>query len=125
MVGNRQLKTQIHEVLVQLGGCRTEVAEALSNSGVRAVPQDPQNCALAVYLKAVLGGDQRVSSVLVRRRDVEVLVDERKLYRVAHRVRISLPQPIRDFIVAFDVSAYPALLRETTTQDVPSDRVTP
>jgi hypothetical protein len=51
MIGARELKRQIRDVLAELGSCRFEVAEALRNLGVHAVPKDPQDCAVAVYLK--------------------------------------------------------------------------
>jgi hypothetical protein len=88
MVGERELKRQIQDVFAELGSCRIEVAEALRNSGVHAVPKDPQDCAVAVYLKAILGADPRVVSVLVHRRRIKVLVDEPKWYRLSHLVTV-------------------------------------
>ena len=115
MIGARELKRQIRAVLAELGSCRFEVAEALRNLGVHAVPKDPQDCAVAVYLKAILGTDLRVTLVLVHSRRVKVLVDEPRWYRPSHLVTVTLPRPLRDFIVAFDESVYPDLLREEST----------
>jgi hypothetical protein len=112
MIGNRQLKEQIRDLLVGLGSCRTEVAQALHHLGVRAVPQDPKDCAVAVYLRAVLGADLRVESLFVRSRDVKVRTDEPKRFHLPHLVTVALPQPICQFIVAFDEAVYPDLLRE-------------
>ena len=75
---------------------------------------------MAVYLKAVLGADLRVASVLVHSRSVKVLVEGPKWYHWSHLVTVALPPPLRDFIVAFDESVYPDLLREESTAILPT-----
>jgi hypothetical protein len=110
--GDRQLKLQIQELLLGLGSCRSDVAEALRRLRVRARPKDSQGCAVALYLKAVLGADERVRSLDVKNRDLEIRVDRPTLFRWTRIVTIPLPEPVREFIVAFDEAVYPDLIRD-------------
>ncbi len=110
MKGNRQLKRQIRELLSGLGGCGSEVAAALGDLGVRAEPRDPRDCAIAVYLRAVVGADHRIRAVAVQRDDVKVLT-ERARFNLPNVVTVRLPEPVRRFIEAFDEAAYPNLIR--------------
>jgi hypothetical protein len=99
MTGRRQLKRQIQDVLAELGSSRAEAAESLHNSGVHTVPKDPQCCAVAVYLNAVLGADLRVASVLVHSHSVQVLAEGPRWYQLSHLVTVALSPSLRDFIV--------------------------
>ncbi|MGA7419621.1 MAG: hypothetical protein WB765_15055 [Acidimicrobiales bacterium] len=110
MRGNRLLKRQIREVLTGLGSCENDVAAALGGTGVRAEPRDPRDCAIAVYLRAVVGVDHRISSVAVQRSDVKVLTEPAR-FGLPNIVTVRLPEPVRRFIEAFDKAAYPKLIR--------------
>ncbi len=112
MTGNRQLKKQTRELLGGLGSCRAEVAGTLRGVGVRAVPKDPRDCAVAIYLGAVLGADTRIKSLAVQSGDVKVLVEEPKWFHLPNVVRVQLPKAVRQFIEAFDQAVYPDLIRE-------------
>ncbi len=108
-----ELKHQAGDLLGGLGSCRTDVAIALRNVGVRGIPKDSQDCAVAVYLRAVLGTDPRVQSFTVGRVAVKLHTSERRQW--THRpsfVRVRLPDPVRQFISAFDEGFYPDLIRE-------------
>jgi hypothetical protein len=118
VIGNRQLKKQIQDLLVGLGSCRFEVAQALHDLGVRAVPKDPCECAVAIYLKAVLNADLRIASLVVESRDVKVRIEGSKWFHF-HIATVALPQPIRQFIVAFDEAVYPDLLRKESSESSP------
>jgi hypothetical protein len=124
MSGSRELKNQTRDLLVELGTSRTEVARTLRSLGVRAVPNDPQDCAVAVYLRAVMGADRRIRSFAVQSGDVKVLVDEPKWFRLPNVVRVLLPAPVRDFIAAFDGRVYPDLvLRDRASSSMPESPV--
>jgi len=108
----RQLHDQTRDLLVDLGTSRAEVADALRDLGVVATPKDPQDCAIAVYLKAILGTERRVRSLAVKCNCVMVFLDEAKRFHWRSVVTIELPEPVGEFVVAFDQGAYPELTRK-------------
>ncbi len=110
MRGNRLLKRQIREVLTGLGSGQNGVAAALGDIGVRAEPRDPRECAIAVYLRAVVGIDHRIRSLAVQPTDVKVLTEPVR-FGLPNIVTVRLPEPVRRFIEAFDQAAYPNLIR--------------
>ena len=61
----RRLRAQVKDLLCELCTSEAEVAATLRSAGVRAAPLDGQQCAVALYLKAVSArrwahsGDQR------------------------------------------------------------------
>lgn len=119
---NRQLHQQIQDLLLGLGSCRTEVAETLRRLGVRARPKDAQGCAIALYLKAVLGADRRVRSLDVKNSGVTVRIDGSR--RWSRSMTIALPEPAREFIVAFDEAVYPDLIRDEMIEARPQPGAT-
>lgn len=99
------LERQVAAFLVGLGSTGVEVAARLAREGVRGVPGDTDDCAVAVYLHAVLGPDHHVRSVKVAGGAVA-------LYRSRRRaISVPLPEPIRAFIGDFDKGRFPALIR--------------
>jgi hypothetical protein len=111
MEGDRELRQHVQELLIGLGNSPTEVAATLRRAGVRALPKDPQDCAIAVYLRAVIGGDRRVRSITVHGSTVKVQLGERTRWRWPNLVSVLLPDPVRKFISAFDQVIYPDLVR--------------
>jgi hypothetical protein len=109
---NGQLKKQTHDLLLGLGSCRAEVEHGLRRLGVRAVPNDPQSCAVALYLGAVLGGDLRVQSLAVHRGNVKIRMDGSTWFRWPRIIKVSLPRAVQEFIEAFDEALYPDLIRD-------------
>jgi hypothetical protein len=94
-----------------LGGLGTEapsVADALTEAGVQGLPADARQCALAVYLRAVMQGDERVTAVRVFHDRVVVGTPGR--FRQS-RVVVPLPAALRSFVAGFDAQHYPALVR--------------
>lgn len=116
MIANRQLKQQTRDLLEGLGSCRNQVADTLRRAGVRGKPKDEGDCAVAVYLKAVLGSDQRIHSLAVQSSNVKVVTDQPRRLHPRTWVTVWLPEPVRQFIVAFDGAAYPDLVRKGSDQ---------
>jgi hypothetical protein len=108
---NGLLKKQTQDLLSGLGNCRTEVAEEMRRLGIRAAPRDPHGCAIAVYLTAVLGADLRVRSLAVESAAVRVRLEGSRRIHWPRFVTVRLPEPVREFIVAFDQALYPAMIR--------------
>lgn len=102
------VRRQTAALLASLGDSASAVAATLTDAGVRGSPANARECAVAVYLGAVISVDTRVRSVKVCKS--EVLVERTGLWR--RSVIVALPAPVRDFIVAFDAQHYPALLRD-------------
>ena len=112
MTGKRELKVHTRDLLLRLGSCDADVATVLHGFGVQAAPKNPQDCAIAVYLKAILGTERRVNSLVVNRKYVMVLLGGLGRFHWHNVVKVQLPQPVCQFIVAFDGGAYPELVRE-------------
>jgi hypothetical protein len=103
------LAHQITQLLEELGSTAEEVSRSLQRSGVKATPRSETDCALAVYLSAVLGSDPRVASVKVS--STAVIVRRRSIWRPP--TIVTLPAPCRNFVAAFDSDGYPELIRKT------------
>ena len=95
-------------LLRSLGDDPATVAQRLSDAGVRGMPADARQCALAVYLRAVMEGDSRVNAVRVFHDRVVVGTPGRFRQR---RVVVSLPAAVRGFVSGFDTRRYPELVR--------------
>ena len=105
--GRRELRAQVGEVLRALGASKDEVARQLESCGVRGRPGHADDCALAVYLSAVVASDPRVRAVCVLPTRALVRLD--RWWRPHLAVR--LPKVLRQFVWAFDARQYPALVR--------------
>jgi hypothetical protein len=93
-------------VLRSLGDDKEAVAQRLDEAGVRGRPGDVWDCALAVYLSAVVAADPRVRTVRVL--PMRVLI---KLDRQWWPLVVPLTHALRGFVVDFDHRRYPELLR--------------
>lgn len=107
--GRRSLTRQVGGLLEGLGSSGQEVAQTLASQGVQGNPGDVLQCALAVYLRAVLGADPRVRSVAVTDRWVNV--------GTAWRTHLVVEPPaVRTFIHLFDAGRFPELVRSDVAQ---------
>ncbi len=97
--------------MVSLGETTQQIATSLERSGVRATPRNPSDCAIAVFLGAVLASDFRVGSVYVTGSKV-MLTPAKSWQRL---VTIRLSAPLCEFISSFDLDTFPQLMRSTTT----------
>jgi hypothetical protein len=111
MSRNRQLRDQVGALLEALGAHRSEVAASLCDAGVWGTRNDPTCCAVATYLRAVLGADRRVRSLTTGQSQVKIVVNGAIPFLPPAIVRIELPPPVRQFTMAFDRGMYPMLVR--------------
>jgi hypothetical protein len=102
------LGRQTGGLLRTLGADAGSVATSLAVAGVKGQPADARQCALAVYLHAVMDGDPRVASVRVFH-DRLVIGSPGRVRQ--HRVVVALPQAVRAFVAGFDAQRYPMLVR--------------
>lgn len=102
------LGRQTSALLRDLGDEAMAVASSLEEAGVRGQPADARQCAMAMYLRAVMQGDPRVCTVRVFHDRVVVGTPGRVHQR---RVVVPLPAPIRAFVAGFDAQRYPSLIR--------------
>ena len=110
------LGRQAGNLLRTLGTEAGSVATSLASAGVKGQPADARQCALAVYLHAVLDGDARVANVRVFH-DRLVIGSPGRMRQ--HRVVVPLPPAVRAFVSGFDAQRYPVLVRD----DKPPGRV--
>ena len=103
------LGKQAGGLLKTLGADAGSVATSLAAAGVKGQPADARQCALAVYLHAVMDGDPRVTSVRVFH-DRLVIGSPGRLRQ--RRVVVSLPAAVRAFVTGFDAQRYPVLVRQ-------------
>jgi hypothetical protein len=85
-------------LLDRLGSTPDEVAAALLAGGYRGRRDDTCECPVAQYLHASGATD--------------ATVEPDEVYLEGEGERVSPPESVRDFIVAFDAGHYPALVTE-------------
>jgi hypothetical protein len=113
----RELAWHTTQLLGRLGEDPAAVAGSLESAGVQGEPADARQCALAVYVRAIMAGDPRVSAVRVFHDRLVIGVPGR-LH--THRVGVPLPSAVRGFVAGFDARHYPGLLRSTARDDAAS-----
>jgi hypothetical protein len=104
----RELARHTSQLLGTLGSDPAIVADTLASAGVKGEPADARQCALAVFFRAVMAGDPRVSAVRVFHDRLVIATPARFFTR---RVGVPLPSSVRAFIAGFDARHYPELLR--------------
>jgi hypothetical protein len=112
--GCRVLRAQVAHELRSLGDSEDDVAKRLEAAGVRGRPGNVSDCALAVYLSAVVAADPQVRAVYV--------APERVLMKVYHRwwwpwIGVPMTKSLCSFVARFDLRAYPALVRPAADAD--------
>ena len=110
----RTLRADVAHELRSLGASKDEVAGRLEAAGVRGTPGSVRECALAVYLSAVVAADARVGAVLVGEQRTFIKLDGRWRY-----LGVSLTKGLRGFVHDFDRHRYPALVRPQDDVDRP------
>jgi len=100
----------VERLLDDLGLQPGDIAESLARAGVVGRPRDSEACALASYLHAVLSGEGAIRRVQVGTSSLRIT------WESPWRRRLSLPHPagVVDFVKAFDLGAFPQLLRGST-----------
>lgn len=102
------IRRHTQDLLASLGTSASAVAAALTEAGVRGLPSNARECAVAVYLGAVISADSRVRSVKVCKSEIQI--ERTGCWR--RSVIVPLPDPVRQFVAAFDARSYPVLLRD-------------
>jgi len=120
----RELGRQTETLVGTLGHEPRAVANALAAAGVRGQPADARQCALAMYVRAVMEGDDRVGAVRVFHD--RLMINSPGRFR-QHRVTVMLPSAVRSFISGFDAELYPELVRsgEDAAGRVPAPQTSP
>ncbi len=103
----RRLRSNVRQMLGGLGDDAAAVAHHLEDAGVRGTPRDVRDCAIAVYLRAVIGADPDVRALDVMA-DGVVITPPR---RWAPAISVGLSPAVRTFVVGFDRNDYPSLVR--------------
>jgi len=105
---NRQtLRTSLRELLGGLGSTGPEVAQTLRSAGIEGTKKSARDCALALYLRAVVTGDKRVGSIVVW--GPTIVVHRTGGLRLP--IRLAVPDAVRTFIAGFDQGDFPELVR--------------
>lgn len=118
----RELARDSTGLLRTLGDDPATVADSLASAGVKGEPTDARQCALAVYFRAVMAGDPRVSGVRVFH-DRLVIGSPGRLY--TRRVGVRLPSSVRTFIAGFDARHYPSLMRPADPAEKAREKSSP
>jgi hypothetical protein len=101
----RSLRRSIRQLGESLGTTPGDVAASLVALEVRGSPRNSSECAMARYLRAVIGTETCVSDVSVSDRRVHVTRTQRQ-----PPIMVRLPRPVIKFIRAFDLGGYPELV---------------
>jgi hypothetical protein len=114
--GGRELKGHVEQCLRDLGDTPAGVADRLGGLKVRGIPGRADECAVARYLKAVIGSERSVKVVGVLERRVRI---SRRGMRPP--VSVMLPAEVAEFVRGFDQGQFPVLVEPTFSRE-PSDR---
>jgi hypothetical protein len=112
----RDIRARTQAMLATLGETPVQIAASLERSGVRATPRSSGDCAIAVFLNAVLVADPNVEAVRVGGTEI-ILKPSSRWHR---GVRIRLSEPLRDFVCSFDAGKFPELTRAPGVDSIDS-----
>ncbi|HLG66942.1 MAG TPA: hypothetical protein VKV36_03620 [Acidimicrobiales bacterium] len=115
MSRHHDLKKRTSDLLSSLGGSRSQVATALAEARVTGTPGNAEQCPIASYLNAVMGAEPEVRSLLVGTRRLVLTLHGRR-----RPMRILMPRPVREFVVAFDARVFPGLIRQPAGSPQPA-----
>lgn len=101
----RAMREEITALLIGLGGTAQEVAAGLADAGVRGIPRDRHQCAIARYLNAVVGADPQLRGIVVG--SSRLWVRSRRWWSIT--AVLDMPIPVQQFISGFDRESYPEL----------------
>jgi hypothetical protein len=100
------LKGSISQLLTGLGSTPDEVASSLASEGVRGLPRDVKECAVARYVNAIISADKRVGRIVVGTTGLSL----RGPHWWSSSTVMEMPVAIQQFVRAFDRDRYPFLL---------------
>lgn len=98
------LTESIRTLLHSLGPTSGEVADSLRKRGITGFPGHCQTCPIAVLILREYPGEVTPKNLTVRGDAIELFSG------TALRV-VRMPQPVRHFLVAFDLAEYPDMIR--------------
>jgi hypothetical protein len=116
-----ELRGQVRDLFGSLGNDASGVARRLEEAGVRGTPRDSGDCAIAVYLSAVVCTDPAVRALKVTAD--RVIVTRASRWRPP--ITVSLPVPLRSFVASFDRDCYPQLTRTPQDGSTRTQQTTP
>jgi hypothetical protein len=99
------LRRSVRQHLDSLGDSPGRISDRLRAEGVKGVPGESRNCALARYLQAVIGAEQSVTSVSVFERSIRI---RRPGFHPP--TFVTLPKAASAFIRDFDTGSFPELI---------------
>jgi hypothetical protein len=99
------LRRSIRQLTQSLGSSPDAVAANLVALHAHGIPSNSSECAIARYLRAIVGTDMAVADLAVSDRRVHVSRAQRHL-----PMTVRLPTAITKFIRAFDGGGYPELV---------------
>jgi hypothetical protein len=108
------LREHAASLLEELGGTASEVAATLCSMGLHDGTSSASHSAVARYLHAIMGSDNRVKRAHVRNNWLVITTTRR--WRPG--IWLRLPRPVREFMASADASSPPEdrRARRATTQ---------
>jgi hypothetical protein len=106
-LSRQMLRASLRHVLAEMGTTGSEVAQTLRAAGVKGTKKSGRDCAVALYLRALVTGDRRVRSIAVWGNCIHV----QRSGTFRPPIRLAVPDPVRTFIVDFDRGDFPELVR--------------
>jgi hypothetical protein len=114
----RALRSETRQLLAALGRDADQVASALGAGGVRGKRTSTRECAIAVYVSAIVGADERVSAIAVAGTRMRITLQSHWTPPVV----VWLPPAVRQFVSAFDAGRFPSLVRGSVSQQQATGR---
>jgi hypothetical protein len=112
----RRIRKEATLLVRSLGQTSDQVAHSLTEAGVRGIPSDPFECALALYLSAILPAHPGIEEIAVGTTKKKKIGPSKLIIRQGSlprwTIKIRLTPVIRQFLADFDSCRYVELLAE-------------
>lgn len=102
----------MEQCLRDLGDTPDAIADRLRGFGVLGIPGRADECAVARYLKAVIGSERSVKVVGVLERRIRI-----SRRGVRPPVSVTLPSGVADFVRTFDQGKFPVLVEPSFSRE--------
>lgn len=116
LLGRRRIRKEARQLLWSLGQTPDQVASSLKTVGVRGVPSNAFECALARYLSCILPAHPGIEEIAVGTTKKQKLGPSKLIIRQGSlprwTIKVRLTPSIVDFLVNFDSHRYVELVAE-------------
>ncbi len=116
LLQRRRIRKEADQLLQSLGQTSDQVARSLTDAGVRGIPSSAFDCALALYLSAILPAHAGIEEIAVGTTKKRRIAPSKLIIRQGSlprwTIQVGLTPAIAQFLIDFDACRYVELLDE-------------